>query len=173
MKLLFTWIIFFILGIFAFLFGEYLYFKYSKIQKDFIFTEGISTDIITWTKNYQELLTARLGLNDPYFISYGEKSIYILPKYWTVFDIKTWLESLNDKDYVLIIELILKNTEELPKNDYRIVLSSEFMVNNHSNPNLISTLISNQLEKVYNMFNSKKDDNHYVLIHVIELIPSK
>lgn len=87
---------------------KYLIFRYFERQDKLVFTNGISTDVITFTRDYQEVLTSRLGNNTAYFITYEKTYYHILSFYWTIFDIKSWLESLNDADYAITIELIFK-----------------------------------------------------------------
>lgn len=58
------------------------------------------------------------------------------------------------------------------ENNPVIILSKEFMVNNTSNPLVISSLIKLQLEKVYNMFNSETSNDHFILIKYTELTAS-
>jgi len=169
MTILFDILIAFILGFLFFLIINLLIVKYSKDPDVLLFTEDISTDIITYTKDYQELLRTNLGNNAPYFILYGKTQYHILASHWTVFDIIKWLELLNSQDYAVSIELILKSSEGLYLRDPRVILSTEFMINNHSNHILISSLISTELNKVFKMFDCKESENYYILIQYTEL----
>ena len=117
----------FILGFIFFFIIEYLVFRYSITQNSIIYTKGISTDIITYTHDYQELLSVRLGENMGYFVIKDRAEYIVLHSHWSIFDIKDWIESLIDQDFSVIIEFVIK-TEEV--NKPRVILSKEFMINN-------------------------------------------
>jgi len=173
MDFLFTYLIPFILGSLVVFIIKFLIYKYSKSENSIIFTKDISTNVITFTKDYQEILTTRLGDDTDYFITYGTQYYYFLTSDWTIFDVKSWLNSLSDQDYAITIELISNNSEEIFPSHHRVILSKEFIVNKHSNPLIISTLISNGVENIYNMFNhSNKNKNHYILIKYTILMTS-
>jgi len=67
----------FILGFLIFFLIRFLIFNYSKTENGLIFTKDISTNVITFTKNYQEVLTSRLANDTSYFITYGDTYYYI------------------------------------------------------------------------------------------------
>lgn len=125
--------IYFLLGVISFFIVNYLIYKLSESKDKIIFTKGISTDVITFTKDYQEILTARLGENAPYFVTHDISFSYILAHHWTIFDIKKWLESLNDQDYSILLEFVGKSVEGYALNNPRIILSKEFIINNSFN----------------------------------------
>jgi uncharacterized protein YneF (UPF0154 family) len=163
-----SWLIlFFILG---FLVIKYLSQKYFKKYDKIIFSEGISIDTITFTKDYQKLLSERLDNHPNYFILFDKTYYHILNSYWTLFDIIDWLKSIEVQDYAVTFELISKTSDELiyPK----IILTNEFIVNKESNPVIISSLLSNQLENIYNMFDAEYKENHYILIRYTALTAS-
>ena len=146
-NLLFQFAIYFLSGVIFWLIVDYLIYKLSGSKEKIIFTEGISTDVITFTEDYKEILTARLGENNPYYVTPEKSSYYILVQHWTIFDIKKWFELLNnDQDYVISIEFVSKSIEGYPQNKPKIILSNEFVINKHSSPLLISSLISNKLD---------------------------
>jgi hypothetical protein len=68
----------FILGALFYLTIKYLTFKYSKIENGFIFTENISDNEITFTRDYQNILISRLGNYNDYFITYGKTLYHII-----------------------------------------------------------------------------------------------
>jgi hypothetical protein len=80
------------------------------------------------------------------------------------------LGSINNQDYAVTFELISKTPDNLLSNYPRIILSNEFIINKDSNPAIISTLLSNQLRNVYDMFDSENKDNHYIVIKYTALI---
>jgi hypothetical protein len=142
MNTLFNILISFILGIISFLVIEYLFYRFYKNKNHILYTDGISQKSITYNYNYQELLTARLGIKSPYVVIIDNKYNLILPYFWSIFDIKKWLESLNNQDFSVVIEFCLN--DDLILERPRIILTNEFMVNNLSDPIIISTLISTQ-----------------------------
>jgi hypothetical protein len=77
------------------------------LSKPFLLTKDSNPLLVS--KDLQSRI--RLANDTDYFIIYGKTYYHILSSDWTIFDIKTWLESLNDQDYAVIIELISKNTE--------------------------------------------------------------
>lgn len=87
-----------------------------------------------------------------------------MPPHWTLFNIKDWLESLNEQDYAVTFHLSCVPSEELYYNTPEIILTKEFIVNKTSNPNLISVLLYQQLDYFYNSFNMGYYDNHSILI---------
>jgi len=163
-------ILFFILGYLFFFIIKILLFKCYKNIDNIIFTKGISSNEITFTTDYQELLSVRLG-NDPgYFVTHEKTYYLILPPYWIIYDIKNWIDSLRQQDYAVIIELIFKDKEGLFPNNPRVILTREFMVNNYSNPIIISSLISSQIDNFYEMLNMKNEVDPHILIHYRRLI---
>jgi len=82
------------------------------------------------------------------------------------------LESLPNQDFAVNIELVLKNNEGLFIREPKVIITNEFMVNNCSNPVIISTLISKGLENIYNLFNIENKENHYILIQYTVLMTS-
>jgi hypothetical protein len=95
-----------------------------------------------------------------------------LTSIWTLFDIIDWLKSLERQDYAVTFEVISKKPDGLFSNYPRIILSNEFMVNKNSNPVIISSLLSTELDNLYNMFNAEYNDYHYILIRYTALIAS-
>ncbi len=152
-------IIFFILGL---IFGSIVNYKSSESKDNTIFTKGISTDVITFTKDYQEILTVQLGEKAPYLVTHESLFCKILVHYWTISDIKKIIESLNDQDYSVLLEYVSLDIENNSLNNPKIILSKEFIINNHSNPLIISTLISKQVEYIHNMFYGEVD--HHIII---------
>jgi hypothetical protein len=65
---LFEIILSFLFGIIFFLIVEYLIYKFSERKIDIIFTNDISSESITFVKDYQEILTGQLGENTPYHV---------------------------------------------------------------------------------------------------------
>ena len=147
--------------------------KFSNTNSRIIFTNGISSQEITYTSDYQELLSVRLGNDAGYFVTYGKPFCHILPPYWSIFNIKDWLELLEEQDYAVTIELISKDKVGLFPNNPRVILTREFIVNNYSNPIIISSLISSQIANIYEMFNINDEVDHYILIHYRLLMPTK
>jgi len=163
-QLWFDIIISFIFGVLFILTIEFLYSKLYKKENEILFTKDISTDKITFTSDYQELLTSRLENKSAYDVTFYETYYHILVSTWNVFNVKDWLDKLSNQDYVVSIYIILKNSDGLYTTDPRILLSNEFMVNNQSNPSTISTLISNRLKNLYEMFDSEENGSYYLLI---------
>jgi hypothetical protein len=62
--------------IFIFIFN--LIYKLSESKDKIIFTKGISTDAITFTKDYQEILTVQLGENAPYLVTHERSFCKVL-----------------------------------------------------------------------------------------------
>jgi hypothetical protein len=160
-------IIFFILGLIFGSIVNYLIYKLSETKDNTIFTKGISTDVITFTKDYQEILTIQLGEKAPYLVIHESSSYKVLNHHWTIFDIKSLIGSLNDQDYSVLLEYRSLCIEDDSLNKPRIILSKEFIINNHSNPLIISTLISNQVEYIHNMFYGEVD--HHIIIQLSPL----
>lgn len=163
----------FFLGIIFFFLVEYLSFIYFNKDERIVFTKGISCSEITFTNDYQELLSVRLGNDAGYHILYKETYYHILNSYWTLFDIIDWLKSLDEQDYAITFTLVSKGSNELFSNYPRIILNKEFMVNKYSDPATISTLLKTELENLYNMFDAKYDDNHYIIIQITLLTASR
>ena len=70
---LFDILIAFILGVLFFFLVNYCIFKLSKTNSRTVFTNGISTEVITFRNNYQEILSSKLNKGDQgFFINYGE-----------------------------------------------------------------------------------------------------
>lgn len=104
---LFDILIAFILGVLFFFLVNYCIFKLSKTNSRTVFINGISTEVITFRNNYQEILSSKLNKGDQgFFINYGEVHKEILKYGWTEEDIKVWLESLNEQDYNVTIEIL-------------------------------------------------------------------
>jgi hypothetical protein len=79
MNLLFNIIIAYILGVILFFLVNYCFLKFSKIKNSSIFTNGISSEIITFKDNYQEILSSKLNRDDEgYFIDFGSVNKVIL-----------------------------------------------------------------------------------------------
>jgi hypothetical protein len=66
----------FISGVIVFSLIEYLAYKYTKNPEGFPYTKDITTNVITFTKDYQELLISRLGNDTGYDILYGRTYHY-------------------------------------------------------------------------------------------------
>lgn len=162
----------FILGFLFFFLVNYLRSLYFKKHEKIVFTKGISSDVITFTRDYQELLSGRLGDDPGYDIIYKDTYYHILNSIWTLFDIIDWLKSIDDQDYAVTLELFSDSSDDLFLNHPRIILSNEFIVNKYSNPVLISSLLSSKLEQLYKMFDAEYNDNHYIVIRYGSLIAS-
>jgi hypothetical protein len=78
MTFIFDFVIAIILGAIIFLLLDYFIFHYYPYHDKFIYTESISTETITFTKDYQELLIARLGNNTPYDVIYDKTYFHFL-----------------------------------------------------------------------------------------------
>lgn len=163
---------YFIGCVFFFVF-KYLTFIYFSKNTNIIFTEGISTTEITFTKDYQELLNSKLGDDPSYDIHYEKTYNHILNSHWTLFDIIDWLKLINEQDYAVKFELVSKNADDLLTHYPKITLCNEFVINNNSNPVLISTLLSTELENIYNMFDAEYNEDHYIVIRYTVLIASR
>lgn len=162
----------FILGGLFYLIIEYLTFKYSKIENGIIFTENISDNEITFTRDYQNILISRLGNYNDYFITYGNTLYHIISADWTIFDIKFWLDSLNKQDYAVTIGIVTKTFEGLLIDAPFSKINKEFIVNNQSNPTIISTFIVNGLESSYKELDPEIRNNHYIIIRYTSLTKS-
>lgn len=133
--------------------------NYFRKSDSLVFTEGISINEITFTKDYQKLLVDRLGDGPNYSINYYYTKYKFLESNWTVFEINDWFKKLEDQDYAVIIELISKD------NDFpRIILNNEFIVNSSSNPLLISTFLSEQIENTKNCSISSIFKDDYIIV---------
>lgn len=146
-------------------------FKYQTILRFFnndkskiVFTEGISSNIITYTEDYQDLLSSKITDGINYHIVYEKPDYYTLPHHWTLFNIKDWLDTLNEQDYAVTFHLCCIPSQELYYNTPDIILTNEFMVNKSSNPALISVLLYQQLDYFYNSFNVGYYENHTIVI---------
>lgn len=164
-SIIFAYLIFFLLN--------YFLFKFDKVKSHSIFTEDISTESITFTKNYQEILGSQLEKGTKFNITLEKLHYLHLSKDWGITDIKLWIESLENRDNIISIEVISNNYENLTANTPRIILSKEFMVNNKSDPVLISRLIVDQLIIFSNLFNIDNNDKYSILIHFSSLIVKK
>lgn len=130
-----------------------------------VFTKGISTEVITFRNNYQEILSSKLNKGDRgFFLNYGEIQNLILKHGWSEEDIKVWLDSLNDQDYNVTIE-ILSDLSAI-HTEWRL-FSKEFVINYNSNHILIALLINDQLVNLYNLIDI--DSNYTVVIHYVPL----
>lgn len=145
-----------------------IYYFLSTVKRNnenkIVFTKGISTDIITFTEDYQDLLSSKITDGINYYIVYEKTDYYSLPHHWTIFDIKSWLDSLNEQDYAVTFHLSCVPSQELYYNTPEIILTNEFMVNKSSNPILISVMLYQQLEYFYNSFNVAYYENHTIQI---------
>jgi hypothetical protein len=150
-----------------------LSFRFFKKNENIVFTKGISTNEITFTTDYQELLRCRLGDGLSYDIIYKNTYYHILNPYFTLFDIIEFLKSLDEADYAITFELISKTSDGLFLNYPRIILSKEFMLNKCSDPVLISRLLSTELENIYRMFDAEDNEKHYIRIQYTHLTASQ
>jgi hypothetical protein len=111
-----------------------------------ILTKNISTEDITFSYQYQQI---HKGKN----LLYGRYYSYILFSTWTIFDIQQWMNTFDDIDYFVTIELIGNSFPNSNINNARLILSWEFIVNKGSSPVLISTLIKTQTDQLIEIFN--------------------
>ena len=160
MTTLYNILIAFISGMLIQLLILYLKNRYLETISKPIFTEGISTETITFTEDYQKILSSKIEPHDNFLIATDKTYKLFLLLQWSMFDIKEWLESLEERDYVLTIEIFPHDLDS-PK----IILTKEFFVNNKSTPLLIHDLIKNQLNSLYDSFNIDCCENHIILIH--------
>jgi hypothetical protein len=167
-NLWFQIIISFLLGAILFFIIEYLSYKFFEKKNKTIFTQGISDNEITFTKDYQEILTAQLGEKTPYHVIHEKVFCKVLYFHWTIFDIKNILESLKDQDYAISLEYIGLDIDPISINKPRIILSKEFIINKHSNPIIISSLISNQVKYIHNILGVEVD--HCIMMWFSPLI---
>jgi hypothetical protein len=163
----------FLLGAIFFFIIEYFFYKFFEKENKIIFTPGISDNVITFTKDYQEILTAQLGEKAPYHVIHEKGFCKVLYFHWTISDIKTLIESLKDQDYAISLEYIGLDKDHInkpidPINNPRIILSTEFIINKHSNPIIISSLISQQVKFINNIFGVEVD--HYIMMWFSPLI---
>lgn len=153
-----------------------IYYFLSRVKRNnenkIVFTEGISTNIITFTEDYQDLLSSKITDGINYDIVYEKTEYYSLPHYWTLFNIKDWLDSLNVQDYAVTFHLSCVPSEDLYYNTPEIILTKEIMINKSSNPALISVLLYQQLDYFYNSFNIGYYENHTILIRYKALTAS-
>jgi len=170
---MFELLIFIFFAIIFFFLVEYLSLIYFKKDERIVFTKGISSTEITFTRDYQELLSCRLGEDPTYHILYKNTYYHVLNSYWTLFDIIDWLKLLEEQDYASTFTLVSKGSDDLFSNYPRIILSNEFMVNKYSDPVIISTLLSKELENLYNMVDGEYNENHYIIISYTVLIASR
>lgn len=164
------WLILFFILIFI---VKYLTFRFLQKHENIVFTKGISSSEITFTRDYQELLTCRLGEDPSYDIIYKNTYYHILNFNWTIFDIIDFLKSLDEQDYAVTFELVSKNQIVYFSNYPKIILSNEFMLNKCSDPVLISSLLSRELENIYQMFDAGYNKKYYIIIHYTVLIASR
>jgi len=75
--------------------------------------------------------------------------------------------------YASRFTLVSKGSDDLFSNYPRIILSNEFMVNKYSDPVIISTLLSKELENLYNMVDGEYNENHYIIIQYTLLTASR
>lgn len=123
-----------------------IFYFYKPINKFPISTKNISTQEITYTKSYQHDHKGK-------YIIYGKHYSYFLFSGWTIFDIQQWMNTFDDIDYVVTIDLIGETFPDFNINDPRLILSWEFIVNKESSPVLISTHIKTQSDKLIDLFN--------------------
>ena len=160
-------IIAFISGVLFYLLVDYLINKFNENKKISIFTNDISTNQITYTQDYQKILTDKLDDNIGYDIVSNTKLYYVLPDIWTVVDIKDWMGTLVECDYSVIIEMKPKSNNHAFLEETRIVVDKEFIINWNSNPSLISNYILDLTERVFNYTKSK---DYYIIIHYKSLM---
>lgn len=141
----------------------------NPINKFPISTKNISTQEITYTKSYQHAHKGK-------YITYGKHYSYFLFSGWTIFDIQQWMNTFDDIDYVVTIELIGESYPDFNINEPRLILSWQFVVNKGSSPVLISTHIKTQSDKLIDLFNLELNDfsegiggNPQILISFSEL----
>jgi hypothetical protein len=70
MNFLFESLLSFFVGCVFFFIVKYLILRFSENHENIVFTKGISSDVITFTRDYQELLSCRLGEDPNYEILY-------------------------------------------------------------------------------------------------------
>jgi hypothetical protein len=156
------------MGVLSFFLVKYFISKFSVKQTTPILTEWISSNTITFSKNYQEILTVRLGNDKGYFITSSDSQRYILSNEWVTKDIIDWLDTLSSQDYAVSIEIVSLEEVEII-NRPRIILSKEFMINYLSDPLLISTFIAHQINILSTIYKFDKNTKHILLIHFAAL----
>jgi hypothetical protein len=169
---LILWLILFIV-ILLIIYHFKFWVKTNNEKSKIVFTKGISTDIITFTEDYQDLLSSKITDGIGYHLVYEKTDYYTLSYHWTLFDIKDWLDSLEEQDYAVTFHLTSVPSQELYYNTPKTILTNEFIINKSSNPALISTLLYQQLEYFCNIFNSDYNENHFILIRYTVLIASQ
>lgn len=158
MNFIYNILIAFILGLLSPILIDYLIFKFFLYKP--VFTKGISTDVITFTEDYHEILISKLENDESYSIISKRIYHWFLSSKWIIFDIKNWLENLEAQDYVVIFEIIYSNS--------RIILTKEFVVNNESNSVTISSYITKQFNKISHIID--KNEKYTILITYSPLI---
>jgi len=164
---LFNILIPFISGSLFYFVVKYIIFKYSLYKNTHLFTKDISKNEITFVEDYQRILQNKLGENPGYFVIHAKTKYYLMKEDWSVYDIKDWLDSLNDIDYSVRIEILSKTFEGLFEKD--LIIEKEIIINNQSDPVLISTYISTCINNIYKLANKEIEDNQYICILYTEL----
>ena len=127
----------FILGFLIFTLIQFLIFRKSE---EIIFTQNITTNKITFTKDYQKLLS-ETAINN-YDIIYKETTYFILNSKWSILEIVSWLNSLEEQDYAVTFHLIQTTSEEINSK----VINDEFIVNPLSDSIIISRFLTSLLD---------------------------
>lgn len=146
-----------------------IYFFQNNEKSKIVFSKGISTNVITFTQDYQDFLSSEITDGIDYSIIYEKTAYYTLSHKWTLFDIKLWLDSLNEQDYAVTFHLTSIPSQELYYNNPITILTNDFIINKDSNSALISTLLYQQLEYFSNIFNLEYNDFHFILIRYTAL----
>jgi len=170
MTIFFDFLISIIFAVVLFILIDYFTLKFSDSNNNSLFTKGISTNIITFSNNYQEILKCRSDNDAGYWVIIDQAFRLFLTPQWGIYDIEMWLKYLEDEqDYAVTIELIGNNLDNSFTNSPRIIISKEFMVNNESDPILICEFIWGQINILYNLFDIDNKENHFLLIHYASL----
>jgi hypothetical protein len=135
----------------------------KPIKYKTILTKNISTEDITFYYQYQQIHKGKNLLCGRYYS-------YILFSSWTIFDIQQWMNTFDDIDYFVRIELIGNSFPNSNINNARLILSWEFIVNKGSSPVLISTLIKTQTDQLIEIFNIELEHDFSVGIEGRPLI---
>lgn len=94
----------------AFISGVIFYFliKYAtyKFKNPILYTEDISTDQITYIEDYKQILQ---DTGEEFDVIFGRTSYWIMKPEWTILNVQHLLHSLNNKDYLVRVEIINNN----------------------------------------------------------------
>ena len=133
-------------------------------------TDNISTKQITYFTDYSNILHDKqeVGMSQ-HFLCFGKSYHYILPGDWTIFDIKSWMNTFDNVDYIVIIEITGIDVPNFDENNPRIILSWNFVVNKNSYPVTISTHISQSIDKFNENFDPNFRESPSILISFTEL----